>query len=300
MWLTEWIYPFRCCVCKAFLTDVSPAQNLDARHLLCSKCELAQSDCKRSHTTNDHTINDHTINDQIVANSVKKSPIGDFLPCHYCGEWEWIHTTNNPHMKCLSCLISPLPMKSLHSLYYYSEPIKALLHALKYEGHWTLSKYVATLLASSIEESTTRPNETWDIIMAMPSASSQLRTRGFSHTSLITQSLGRRLHIPHCISALQTHNKAQAQVHLNLAERFSNIKNTFTVRSNRRIKNARILLIDDVVTSGASSIEATNTLLANGAQSVDVYTFARSYTFRYSRLTAHATTWAIDNHKEAA
>ena len=121
-------------------------------------------------------------------------------------------------------------------------------------------------------------NKLWDMIIPLPSASKQEHHRGFSHTVELARIVSRKLDIPLGKTLLLCKNKRAAQAQLSIAERAHNVEHSFVV-SDRLPPGARVLLIDDIVTTGASISAASRALKAGGAETVDVITMAMSRYF---------------------
>lgn len=123
----------------------------------------------------------------------------------------------------------------------------------------------------------------WDMLLPVPASKAALRKRGFNHIGLISKSLAKLLQVPADLFTLYSAKERAAQAGLLLADRPGNAENAFLARE-RRVKGKRILLIDDVITSGATAAAAAHALLDAQASSVDLLTFARSPHFQKNRI----------------
>ncbi len=115
-----------------------------------------------------------------------------------------------------------------------------------------------------------------DFILPVPLHPKRLRERGFNQALV----LGRKLFSkskekidPHI---LDRHQWNRPQTGLKGAERRRNVKNVFRVKKPEKVKNKKILLVDDVFTTGATVNECARILLKNKAAGVEVFTFARA------------------------
>lgn len=118
-------------------------------------------------------------------------------------------------------------------------------------------------------ESCGRAVQSWniDLIIPIPLHKSRRRKRGFNQAELIAKKLGRKLKIPVSSDTLLRTKKTRPQKELNEQDRKSNLKNAFAVTQND-IKSKKILLIDDIYTTGSTLDAAASVLLEHGAEKV--------------------------------
>lgn len=114
-----------------------------------------------------------------------------------------------------------------------------------------------------------------DAVVAVPSSPGRLRERGFNHALLLARCLAPRRVLTH---ALQKISETPPQQGLRLEQRLVNLRGALLVppSDTARIQGRRILLVDDVMTSGATATACATALLAAGAAAVDVAVVARS------------------------
>lgn len=113
-----------------------------------------------------------------------------------------------------------------------------------------------------------------DGIVPVPLSKKSLRERGFNQALLMAVVLSKELKIPLYMDILFKKKDTPQQLGLNAKERLKNLKGAFAVRGE--IDNLRLLLIDDVMTTGATARESSKTLIKAGADEVIVITLARS------------------------
>ncbi len=111
--------------------------------------------------------------------------------------------------------------------------------------------------------------------MAIPLHPARLRSREFNQSLLLARQIGMSLSLPYFIDAMIRTRKTPPQVGLSRKERDENIKGAFEVTQPNKIKEQRILLVDDVYTTGATLKEGAKTLMHAGAKEVFVATIAR-------------------------
>ncbi len=113
-----------------------------------------------------------------------------------------------------------------------------------------------------------------DGIIPVPVTGKTLRARGFNQTLLIAKSVSVRLHIPLEMDILFKTRETPPQIGLGARERAVNLRNSFGVKG--RLDKTRLLLLDDVMTTGATARECAKVLRKAGAGEVVVITLARS------------------------
>jgi len=149
----------------------------------------------------------------------------------------------------------------------YDGLLKDVIHHLKYSRIRGLAEPLAGLLLNL-------PLPEADIIVPVPPDGYRLRKRHFNHTSLIAKALSKSLQIPLSIDAIVKIKSTPPQVGLNRAERLKNLRRAF--RAEKRFSGERIMLIDDVITTGITASECSRQLLKAGASCVYLVALARS------------------------
>ncbi len=145
------------------------------------------------------------------------------------------------------------------------------LHGLKYEQRFDLVRAFARALADEAARL-----DTFDVIMPVPLHPKRLRSRGYNQAALIARSLSKEIGVACDLEALMRMRDPGPQVGRELAERLSAVKGIFAVRTHRAVKAARVLIVDDVLTTGATVNECARVLTKAGAARVDVLTVART------------------------
>lgn len=111
-------------------------------------------------------------------------------------------------------------------------------------------------------------------IIPVPLTKKALRERGFNQALLMARVISKKLKIPLYMDLLLKTRDTQPQVGLNAKERMKNLKGAF--KANGKINNLRLLLLDDVMTTGATARECSRALIKAGAKEVIVMTLARA------------------------
>ncbi len=115
----------------------------------------------------------------------------------------------------------------------------------------------------------------WDAVCPVPLHATRARERGYNQAALLAAGLARRLNLPCWPSALRRARPTQTQTHLTARERLSNVADAFLVRRARGVVGRRLLLVDDVMTTGATTSSCAGALKRAGCESVHVVTAAR-------------------------
>ncbi len=143
---------------------------------------------------------------------------------------------------------------------HYDGAIKTLVHRLKFDyarsGSTTAAKLLAPLLSPA----------SFDLISAVPSAPARLRERGFNQAQLIGKELSKLIGLPYADLLIRTKNVHQ--VGLTRRDRLAQVEGIFLHRHENLIQEARILLVDDVITTGATMAECAKTLKNAGAKQI--------------------------------
>jgi ComF family protein len=113
-----------------------------------------------------------------------------------------------------------------------------------------------------------------DYIVPVPLHKSRLREREFNQAALLARHIADDLNITALEGLLKRHRPTRAQVDLERSDRLENVKGSFCVEPKHDLRGKNILLIDDVLTTGATSSEAASALKAAGAGIVFVLTLA--------------------------
>lgn len=118
------------------------------------------------------------------------------------------------------------------------------------------------------------PIEYFDFIVPVPLHRSRMREREFNQAQLLGEQVAKEFDKEILTDALVRIRPTKTQTELALGDRYKNVQGSFTVRDARLVKDKNLLLIDDVLTTGATSSEAARTLKDSGARIIFVMTLA--------------------------
>ncbi len=149
----------------------------------------------------------------------------------------------------------------------FEEPLRSAVHALKYRKQRPLAEILADLMIANGLD--------WepDLIIPVPLHPSRLRERGFNQAELLAQHIGAATNVTVNSQALSRVRETRSQVGLSWRERQDNVKDAFEAKPELVI-GKRVLLIDDVITTGATLGACANALLKAGAAEVRAMTLA--------------------------
>jgi ComF family protein len=145
------------------------------------------------------------------------------------------------------------------------------MHRLKYQGDLALGEALAQNLVALFR------NLAWqvDLVTAVPLGVARRKERGYNQAALLAFPLALACGIPYRAKALQKVRQTRTQVGLNVAQRYQNVEGAF--RAERTVvAEKRVLVVDDVTTSGATIRVCSSALLEAGARQVYGLTLARA------------------------
>jgi ComF family protein len=151
-------------------------------------------------------------------------------------------------------------------------PLRAVLHRFKYERDLAEAAPLAALLA---ERCPLDPLD-YDLLLPVPLHLQRLRWRGFNQAQLLALPLARRSGLRIDPFALERTRSTDPQVRLDADERRRNVRDAFRVTAPERVRGRRVLLVDDVYTSGATADACGRALMRAGATVVDVLALAHA------------------------
>lgn len=154
-------------------------------------------------------------------------------------------------------------------LYNFNESVRLLIHLLKYKGHFTLAEYFADAIMQSFPRLLSTQ---YDYILPVPLHQTRLRERGFNQSAVLGAAIGEKLGWPMSENILIRRRDTPSQTHLNRFQRQQNVADAFYCQVIR--SNARILVIDDVITTGSTINACCQALWQAGATGIDVLALA--------------------------
>jgi len=179
--------------------------------------------------------------------------------------------TDSPEHECLSCRKDPPHFDQALAAGLFEGPLREAIHVYKYRPLRSLGKPLAHWMAAQV--TMTVP---LDVAMPVPLHKKRLRHRGFNQALLLAHGVSERFTLPLNYDNLVRTRYTRPQVELSGRERAENVRGAFKLMRPAEVHDKRILLIDDVFTTGATMNECAKVLKDAGAASVSVLTLART------------------------
>ena len=173
------------------------------------------------------------------------------------------------HDLCTVCRKSALNFDAAYSFGSYEGPLRNLIHLFKYAKIETLAAPLSRFLVRAMPR-----DQQFDVIVAMPMHWRKRWERGFNQAELLARPLAKRYGLK-LASNLRRTRYTKPQAGLTESERQQNLKDSFRVKKPEQIARKRVLLIDDVFTTGATLRAAAGVLKRAGAAHVSALTLAR-------------------------
>ncbi|MEM7548403.1 MAG: ComF family protein [Bacteroidota bacterium] len=152
---------------------------------------------------------------------------------------------------------------------------QALIHKLKYKNEPEIGELLGNWLAERIKASDSLPP--FDLIIPIPLHKSKERKRGYNQSAKIAKGISEKLKIPTRMNILYRISVTETQTAKSKVSRIENVRGIFSIKEKSAvIKGKRILLVDDVVTTGSTVLSAYDYLKTNKAESVSIACIARA------------------------
>ena len=198
-------------------------------------------------------------------------PILPFIskPCSRCGS----PMNENQKGVCLKCKTRNFYFSQAKSIFEYTEKPLKVVHDVKYNGKTYLIEYMVRYLVDLYATWNIFP----DLITCVSMFPSKEKARGYNQSKLLAERFAKDVNVPFyelCSKVVDT----VSQTELNTKERIDNVKDSFKLKSEyfKLVKNKTILIIDDVITTGATCSEISKVLLEAGASACYALSFAHT------------------------
>jgi ComF family protein len=192
--------------------------------------------------------------------------------CKICGV-PFYTDVGEDHL-CGRCIDRTPPFASARAAALFEGPVRELIHRLKYnhrvQHRRPLARLAVRRLAPFVAESQI------DLVIPVPLHVKRLRQRGFNQAALLGEVLAREWGLPLMRRNLRRIRWTEPQINLSHAERAANVKDAFSVIDPLLIRDKRLILVDDVYTTGSTVSECSRVLTDAGASAVFVVTIARA------------------------
>jgi len=210
--------------------------------------------------------------------------------CNACGEALY----HNEHLICTKCLYDlpftdyhqheenrvakqlwgRVPLNAAMAMLYFRKGAKVqnLIHNLKYNSGTDVGVVLGSMLGERLKISTIYQNI--DLIIPVPLHHKKYRHRGYNQCTFIAEGIAQEMKIEFSEEILVRNKATESQTKKSRYNRYQNMKDVFQVNSAEIISGKHILLVDDVITTGATLEACANALLAVGAAKVSIAALA--------------------------
>lgn len=186
--------------------------------------------------------------------------------CPVCGRWI------GKSIVCGGCLEEDRGFEKGHYGFYFEGRLRSAMHAFKFNGR----KDIGRRLVSLLKEKVLSFADTFDRIVPIPVTEKRLKERGFNQSFIIAEEIAKIAGKEIGHSILLKKKDTKDQYSLTREDRKRNVKGVFAVRDKGAIKGKRILLVDDLFTTGYTAHEAAVTLLRSRAGEIRFFALART------------------------
>ncbi len=172
---------------------------------------------------------------------------------------------------CHTCYDSPPRYDKATALFRYEGVLAQAVQRMKYKSQTSLISPLANLLCENLQGI-----DHMDIVLPVPLHVTRLRKREFNQSLALAKRVAQTLHIPLSMDNLARTRKTPPQTTLEWKDRQRNVRDSFSVRRPHDFLEKKLLLVDDVLTTGATVNECARVLRAAGAESIQVLALART------------------------
>lgn len=210
----------------------------------------------------------------------------EYNACHLCGRF-----SEQEDIVCARCAaaLKALRYQHLHiasaephaplevclAAYPHRDEARELVHLFKYRSDSAVAGLLAEGMAAALALSPRSPSRI-DAVIPVPLHVSRLEQRGYNQALLLAKAVCRHAGLELLEGSLIRLYATGTQLHRNYEQRMEAMRHAFAVNDPKAVRGLHLLLVDDVLTTGATSISCANTLLAAGAQSVSLLTACRT------------------------
>lgn len=192
--------------------------------------------------------------------------------CEKCGK---IMKEEGVFSRCSDCRADEPPMVQGFTCFLYGLYEREVIQAFKYGGAGYMADKLGRLLWDRLQPEIAR-GLTWDYIVPVPIHKKKKKKRGYNQAALLARRLGELSGIPVLEAGLVRVRNTPAMSHLDRHQRALNLEGAFRVHEKvaEKLSGKRLLLVDDVYTTGTTASQCTLVLMEQGAEAVYVITLA--------------------------
>ncbi len=170
---------------------------------------------------------------------------------------QYAQYANNPIEKIFT---GRMKIEAAHAEFYFAKEslIQHLVHQLKYKSNKEIGVYLGEMMGSSIQKSS-RFNDI-DALIPLPLYPDKERKRGYNQAAVICEGMSQVMNIPVYKDVLIRRRFTETQTKKHRTERWENVEGSFAIKNEEKVKEKHLLLVDDVITTGAT-LEASGSRL---------------------------------------
>ena len=189
--------------------------------------------------------------------------------CQRCGVG--LSGAYDARTSCQRCQTTSFTFELARAPLVYTGPVREAIHAFKYHGHHRIGSWLAHQMMETAKRHL--PLADIDLILPVPMHWLKQRVKGVNPAETLAQAVSQRLDLPYATGLLRRIRWTASQTRLSLRQRARNVQGAFRAHAPR-VVDRTILLVDDVLTSGATAQACATALQAAGAPCVFVLTAA--------------------------
>ena len=194
----------------------------------------------------------------------------DGAKCVHCGFPFASSFDLSPNMLCPTCAAGKCELDLIRSACVYDDASRVAMLPFKHAGKIQYARFMSRAMMWALRDVSIQP----DIVMPVPLANRRLFQRGYNQATLLARPIARAFGVKIDLDTVSRKYR-ENMGHKTSAQRAQNIHNVFSVRHPEKIRGKKILLVDDVMTTGATFNELHKILTAAGAAAVYGVTFCR-------------------------
>ena len=178
---------------------------------------------------------------------------------------------NNPVEKIFA---GRIPILAAHSEFYFTKNsiIQLLMHELKYRGNIQMGLYLGALLGESLLKS--ERFKTFDYLIPLPMHPQKEFKRGYNQAEIICKGISESTNIPLLAKTVLRKKQTETQTRKHRTERWDNVFDSFNIEEPESLYNKKIILVDDVITTGATLEACGNNILKIQGASIGIAALA--------------------------
>lgn len=202
---------------------------------------------------------------------LKNLPFNNKKICKVCGT-----KINNMAKICNLCFENPPPYKIARAPFLYENPVTSIIYQIKFNN----AKFLFEPLSNFLVDIYKKYNYNCDLILPIPLSQERLKTRKYNQAEKLAECLSPKLNLPVYNNLIIRTKNTQVQAKLTFENRKNNLNNAFKLLDKTKLKNKNILVIDDVITTGATINNFCLELKKAKPKNIYILTLAHTDLFR--------------------